>query len=68
MRTTIASARELELASRYPVLATVPFALETHTTPDLEASAERVSRWAQGPLSTTQMIPAMQNFGDIKEA
>jgi uncharacterized protein involved in exopolysaccharide biosynthesis len=68
MRSTIANARELELASKYPVLATVPYALETHTTPDLEASAERVSRWAQSPRATAQMIPAMQNFGDIKEA
>jgi uncharacterized protein involved in exopolysaccharide biosynthesis len=68
LRTTIATARELELASRYPVLATVPYALEAETAADFDASADWFSARDDDPVSAARMIPVMQNYGKVKEA
>lgn len=63
LRTTVATPRELETTSRYPVLATVPYAVEADTAGDLDGSAERSLRLHAIRFSPPRMIPAMQNFG-----
>jgi uncharacterized protein involved in exopolysaccharide biosynthesis len=68
LRTTIASARELEMTSRYPVLATVSYALETGAVADLDASGGRIAIRAREALSAQLVLPAMQNFGKVNEA
>jgi uncharacterized protein involved in exopolysaccharide biosynthesis len=66
LRTTVASARELEMISRYPVLATVPYAVEAETAADLEVSAQGVSPRTRDTLSAPRMVPVMQNLGKAK--
>jgi uncharacterized protein involved in exopolysaccharide biosynthesis len=68
VRSTIANARELELISRYPVLATVPYATESDAAVDFEASPEWFSPRDRDSVSAPRMIPAMQNYGKVKEA
>ena len=69
LRTAIATPRELEVISRYPVLATVPYAVDadTPTDPDADASTRSVPARARDPLAVRRIIPAMQNFGDANE-
>jgi uncharacterized protein involved in exopolysaccharide biosynthesis len=69
LRTAIATPRELEMTSRYPVLATVPYAAEadTATDPDPDASTQSIPARARDPLAVRRIIPAMQNFGDANE-
>ena len=50
LRSTVATPRELEVTSRYPVLATVSYAVEADTSVDLGASAKSVPTRARGPL------------------
>jgi uncharacterized protein involved in exopolysaccharide biosynthesis len=64
LRTTIATPLELEMISRYPVLATVPYALAEDTAADLDAVTQSVPARARDPLAVARMIPSMQNFGD----
>jgi uncharacterized protein involved in exopolysaccharide biosynthesis len=63
LRTTVATPRELEMSSRYPVLATVPYVAEADTAGDLAAPAERSRRTRVIRLSVPNMVSAMQNFG-----
>jgi uncharacterized protein involved in exopolysaccharide biosynthesis len=67
LRTTIATPHELEMISRYPVLATVPYAVEAETASDWNASTQNVGARARDPLAVARMIPSMQNFGDAHE-
>ena len=68
-RTTLANARELEMASRYPVLATVPYTPEIDAAPagrssSLSWAPRRVSK----PLSARQMVPAMRKLDNAENA
>ncbi|MDT7818331.1 MAG: hypothetical protein QOJ42_8247 [Acidobacteriaceae bacterium] len=63
LRTTVATPRELEMSSRYPVLATVPYVAEADTAGDLAAPAERSRRTRVIRLSVPNMVSAVQNFG-----
>jgi uncharacterized protein involved in exopolysaccharide biosynthesis len=50
LRSTVATPRELEMTSRYPVLVTFPYAVEADTSADLGASAKSVPTRTRGPL------------------
>lgn len=63
LRTTVATPRELEMTSRYPVLATVPYALEAHRVEDPDPFDEGYQRVQATRFSVPRLIPAMQNLG-----
>ena len=68
LRNTVASARELELVSRYPVLATVSYAMQEVAAPDPDGSGARVESLERESMAAQLILPAMQNFGKVKEA
>jgi uncharacterized protein involved in exopolysaccharide biosynthesis len=63
LRSTVATPRELEMASRYPVLATVPYVAEADMARDPEAPGERSRLPRLIHISVPNMVSAMQNFG-----
>jgi uncharacterized protein involved in exopolysaccharide biosynthesis len=68
-RGTVANARELEMASRYPVLATVPYAAEMDDAPASRTpSASWAPRRTAKPLSARQMVAAMRKLNDAEKA
>ena len=66
-RTTIASARELESFSRYPVLATAPHDIRVVRNPWSGFKKQGVSRSERETVSPRNMIPAIQKLGGIHE-
>ena len=66
-RTTIASARELESFSRYPVLATAPQDIRVARKPWSGFKKQRASRSERDTASPRNMIPAIQKLGGIHE-
>jgi uncharacterized protein involved in exopolysaccharide biosynthesis len=67
LRNTVATPRELEKISRYPVLATVPSAVGANSGGDPRSSGENVRARVRDPLSGSRLIPAIQNFGKTNE-
>jgi polysaccharide biosynthesis protein PslE len=67
-RTSVASARELESLSRYPVLATVPDGLHLAGRRRLGLGAPAVLIPERDRISATGMIPAMQTFRNANES
>jgi uncharacterized protein involved in exopolysaccharide biosynthesis len=67
-RTTIATARELEAASRYPVLATIPYDQQLQESARADASSEGVHprRRARLPVTLT-LSPSLQRLRKVNE-
>ena len=63
----IATARELESFSRYPVLATAPHDIRVAKKPWSGFKKQGVSRSERDPASPRNMIPAIQKLGGIHE-
>jgi uncharacterized protein involved in exopolysaccharide biosynthesis len=63
VRSTFATPRELEMTSRYPVLATVPYIAEADRA--LHPSNEGSLRAPARRFSLPRLIPAMQNLGKM---
>ena len=67
-RTTVATARELESLSRYPVLATAPYDAPPTDEPPSGFRKWAVSKPERNPGRTRNMVPAMQKLRGIHEA
>jgi polysaccharide biosynthesis protein PslE len=67
-RTTVATARELESISRYPVLATAPYDAPPTNEPPSGFRKWAVSKPERNPGRTRNMVPAMQKLRGIHEA
>ena len=57
LRGTIATPRELEMISRYSVLATVPYSLQADAATDLNAATENVPERVRYPMAVSRMTP-----------
>ena len=67
-RTTVATARELESLSRYPVLATAPYDAPPTKEPWSGFKKWAASNAGRNPGRTRNMVPAMQKLRGINEA
>ena len=67
-RTTVATARELESLSRYPVLATAPYDAPPTNEPPSGFKKWAVSKPERNPGRPRTMVPAMQKLRGIHEA